>query len=50
MERSRCPECGASIGGENHRLDSTNRVASEFDDIARNVNPNVHGAYFPNPH
>lgn len=25
-ERSRCPECGAVIGGEMHRLDSSNRV------------------------
>ena len=50
MERSRCPECGASIGGANHRLDSTNRVASEFDDLARRVNPNMNRGYWANPY
>ncbi|NXX81788.1 ZNFX1 protein, partial [Urocolius indicus] len=32
MERSRCPECHAVIGGANHTLDSSNSLASEMDD------------------
>nr|GAT43007.1 predicted protein [Mycena chlorophos] len=35
MQRSRCPECGASIGGSNHNLDSTNRRATDYSDLAR---------------
>ncbi|NXG55458.1 ZNFX1 protein, partial [Hemiprocne comata] len=31
MERSKCPECHADIGGTNHTLDSTNSLASEMD-------------------
>ncbi|NWJ03246.1 ZNFX1 protein, partial [Crypturellus undulatus] len=31
MERSRCPECSAAIGGTNHTLDSTNSLAPEMD-------------------
>ncbi|NWW85140.1 ZNFX1 protein, partial [Rhynochetos jubatus] len=31
MERSRCPECRAVIGGANHALDSTNSLAPEMD-------------------
>ncbi|NXL91409.1 ZNFX1 protein, partial [Alectura lathami] len=31
MERSRCPECHAVIGGANHTLDSTNSLAPEMD-------------------
>lgn len=31
MESRRCPDCDATIGGESHRLDSSNRVASEMD-------------------
>lgn len=31
MERSKCPECHAVIGGTNHTLDSTNSLASEMD-------------------
>ncbi|XP_023137605.3 NFX1-type zinc finger-containing protein 1 [Amphiprion ocellaris] len=31
MESRRCPDCNATIGGERHRLDSSNRVASEMD-------------------
>ncbi|NXW60874.1 ZNFX1 protein, partial [Eurystomus gularis] len=31
MERSKCPECHAVIGGTNHALDSTNSLASEMD-------------------
>ncbi|KAJ7772619.1 hypothetical protein DFH07DRAFT_993348, partial [Mycena maculata] len=34
-ERSNCPECGAPIGGINHTLDSTNRRALEFENMAR---------------
>ena len=28
---SRCNECGASIGGQSHRLNSDNRAAHEMD-------------------
>ena len=31
MERSRCPECGATIGGANHALAEGNAVATEMD-------------------
>ena len=31
MVRSRCPECGATIGGSNHQLHSDNVHAGEFD-------------------
>ncbi|XP_009891810.1 PREDICTED: LOW QUALITY PROTEIN: NFX1-type zinc finger-containing protein 1 [Charadrius vociferus] len=31
MERSKCPECHEVIGGTNHTLESTNRLASEMD-------------------
>lgn len=30
-QRSNCPDCKASIGGINHRLDSGNQVATEMD-------------------
>ncbi|XP_047203702.1 NFX1-type zinc finger-containing protein 1 isoform X1 [Girardinichthys multiradiatus] len=30
-QRSNCPDCKASIGGANHRLDSGNEVATEMD-------------------
>ncbi|KAJ7163577.1 hypothetical protein C8R43DRAFT_1171786, partial [Mycena crocata] len=33
--RSRCPECGSTIGGANHMLDSTNAHATGFEDMAR---------------
>ncbi|XP_063816587.1 NFX1-type zinc finger-containing protein 1 isoform X2 [Pseudophryne corroboree] len=31
MERSKCPECRAVIGGENHNLETSNRLAPEMD-------------------
>ncbi|GBP30885.1 NFX1-type zinc finger-containing protein 1 [Eumeta japonica] len=31
MERGRCPDCGATIGGANHALDAGNRHARELD-------------------
>ncbi|XP_029006831.1 NFX1-type zinc finger-containing protein 1 [Betta splendens] len=31
MERRKCPDCDATIGGSNHRLDEGNQVASEMD-------------------
>ncbi|KAI3610997.1 hypothetical protein WG66_013798 [Moniliophthora roreri] len=34
MQVSRCPECGATIGGSNHSLDSSNTRAREFEEIA----------------
>ncbi|XP_007548089.1 NFX1-type zinc finger-containing protein 1 isoform X1 [Poecilia formosa] len=30
-QRSKCPDCKASIGGQNHTLDSGNEVATEMD-------------------
>ncbi|XP_067856716.1 NFX1-type zinc finger-containing protein 1-like isoform X2 [Heptranchias perlo] len=45
MEKSKCPDCDASIGGTNHTLESRNQVASEMDgaqhsawsDVANNM-------------
>ena len=31
MERGTCPECGAVIGGVNHRLEEGNELAPEMD-------------------
>ena len=31
MQRSMCPECGAVIGGANHRLEDGNELAPEMD-------------------
>ena len=31
MQRSTCPECGAVIGGANHRLEDDNEFAPEMD-------------------
>ena len=31
MEKSKCPECGAVIGGQNHTLADDNELASEMD-------------------
>ena len=31
MEKSKCPDCGAVIGGENHKLAEGNQVATEMD-------------------
>lgn len=35
MQTSKCPECGAAIGGSGHRLLSSNRVATEMDGATR---------------
>lgn len=35
MERAFCPECGESIGGMGHVLNSTNTRATELEDLAR---------------
>ncbi|KAJ7593989.1 hypothetical protein C8J56DRAFT_778835, partial [Mycena floridula] len=35
METARCPECGANIGGTNHRLDATNTRATDLEEITR---------------
>ncbi|KEP50889.1 NFX1-type zinc finger protein [Rhizoctonia solani 123E] len=35
MQRSTCPECGAGIGGSNHAIDSGNRHARQFVEMAR---------------
>lgn len=34
MERSRCPDCGAVIGGSSHRLDDTNDRAEDLRALA----------------
>ena len=31
METSRCPECNAVIGGQNHHLEENNELATEMD-------------------
>ncbi|XP_053309484.1 NFX1-type zinc finger-containing protein 1 [Spea bombifrons] len=31
MQRSKCPDCNATIGGESHTLDPTNTLATEMD-------------------
>lgn len=35
MEQSRCPECGAVIGGTGHTLDVHNTSALEFERLSR---------------
>ncbi|KAI9460071.1 hypothetical protein HD554DRAFT_2028943 [Boletus coccyginus] len=35
MERSRCTECGAVVGGSNQRLDPSNTLNEEFEALAR---------------
>ncbi|KAG8976377.1 hypothetical protein FRB94_002509, partial [Tulasnella sp. JGI-2019a] len=35
MQQSRCPECGETIGGSNHVLNSSNAVARDLEDLAR---------------
>ncbi|KAK0443139.1 uncharacterized protein EV420DRAFT_1649417 [Desarmillaria tabescens] len=35
MQASQCPECRAPIGGGNHRLDSSNTRAREYEDISQ---------------
>lgn len=32
MEKGTCPECGATIGGTNHRLEADNQLATEMDE------------------
>ncbi|KIO15631.1 hypothetical protein M407DRAFT_208378 [Tulasnella calospora MUT 4182] len=34
MQRSRCPECGETIGGGNHTLDASNSHATDFEALA----------------
>ncbi|KDR70088.1 hypothetical protein GALMADRAFT_255486 [Galerina marginata CBS 339.88] len=50
MERSRCPECGQVIGGADHHLDQSNQRATEFEELARQVNPNVGANPWANPY
>ncbi|XP_072178732.1 NFX1-type zinc finger-containing protein 1-like [Diadema setosum] len=47
-QRTRCPECGASIGGEQHRLDEGNQVATEMDE-ARHAAWPTHAHDFEDP-
>lgn len=35
MQESRCPECGAAIGGMSHRLVSSNRPSARLQELAR---------------
>jgi hypothetical protein len=39
MVESRCNECGARIGGGSHRLREDNRVDTELESIARDLDP-----------
>ncbi|XP_072178144.1 NFX1-type zinc finger-containing protein 1-like [Diadema setosum] len=48
MQRTMCPECGASIGGERHRLDEGNQVATEMDE-ARHAAWPTHAHDFEDP-
>jgi hypothetical protein len=35
MQTSRCPECGAQIGGQSHNLTAGNARATEMEDALR---------------
>jgi hypothetical protein len=35
MVRSRCPDCGETIGGSNHQEEQTNTVAADYVAIAQ---------------
>ena len=35
MERARCPECKAPIGGSSHQIDSSNTRNKELEAIAK---------------
>jgi hypothetical protein len=37
MQRSRCPECGATIGGDSHTLQAGNTRAEELEKELRNA-------------
>lgn len=37
MERARCPECGASVGGANHTPDAGVQRANDIDNLARDL-------------
>ncbi|KAF8639511.1 hypothetical protein AX17_001416 [Amanita inopinata Kibby_2008] len=37
MESSRCPECGETIGGNNHMLHGSNSRATEYEDLSRHA-------------
>ncbi|ETS04326.1 P-loop containing nucleoside triphosphate hydrolase protein [Trichoderma reesei RUT C-30] len=38
MQEARCPECGARIGGQNHRAVAGTRHATEIENLARGMN------------
>ena len=50
MQRSVCPECGSPVGGESHRLDGTNTRATQFDNLARQINRGIPESPWANPH
>ncbi|KAG0698145.1 hypothetical protein DFH29DRAFT_943008 [Suillus ampliporus] len=50
MEQSICPECGSPVGGQSHRLDSTNTRATQYDNLARQANPGIAGNPWGNPY
>ncbi|KAF8808643.1 hypothetical protein BYT27DRAFT_7188610 [Phlegmacium glaucopus] len=50
MKQSTCPECGAVIGGSNHRLDDSNTRSDEFDRLAQTLNPHSGGSPWANPY
>ena len=35
MESASCPECGSPIGGMNHRLEASNTMITEIENIGR---------------
>lgn len=37
MQQSACPECGATIGGNDHRVDRANRVDETMENLAQRV-------------
>ena len=41
MEVATCPECGATIGGECHRVRQDNALAQEMDGATRPAYPNA---------
>lgn len=42
MQESKCPDCGATIGGTQHRLTSDNTFAPEMDGATHAAWPGVH--------
>ena len=41
MEEAKCPECGATIGGQRHRLRDDNQLAPEMDGADMRLGQNI---------